>query len=73
MDGSPAVCEHRRAGYQVPQSWGEGTPWYASRNEAVGLGRVVPSSFFLLPSSFFLLPSSFFLLPLIPPAFFTLI
>jgi hypothetical protein len=25
---------------------GEGTAWYASRTEAVGLGRVVPSSFF---------------------------
>jgi hypothetical protein len=23
-----------------------GTAWYASRTEAVGLGRVVPSSFF---------------------------
>jgi len=25
---------------------GEGATWYASRTEAVGLGRVVPSSFY---------------------------
>jgi hypothetical protein len=25
---------------------GEGAAWYASRTEAVGLGRVVPSSFY---------------------------
>jgi hypothetical protein len=29
-----------------------GTAWYASRTEAVGLGRVVPSSFFIFPSDF---------------------
>jgi hypothetical protein len=37
---------------------GEGTTWYASRTEAVGLGRVVPSSSTdsvpLIPSDYFL-------------------
>ena len=31
---------------------GEGAAWYASRTEAVGLGRVAPSSFYSLPPEF---------------------
>src|ERR1700730_4276419 len=34
---------------------GEGAAWYASRNEAVGLGRVAPSSS-CFPSSFVFIP-----------------
>jgi hypothetical protein len=44
MDATGCLCEYVRAGYQVRKVEGEGAAWYASRNEAVGLGRVASSS-----------------------------
>jgi hypothetical protein len=58
MDMICNVCEYRPAGYQVRKVGGGEAAWYASKNEAVGLGRdASPSSYGLLPSGIFL-PSS---------------
>ena len=45
MDLIGNVCEYRPAGYQVRKVEGGEAAWYASKNEAVGLGRdASPSS-----------------------------
>ena len=44
-------CEDAKRGLtKFREVEGEGTAWYASRTEAVGLGRVVPSSSSDFPS-----------------------
>ena len=57
MDLIGNVCEYRPAGYQVRKVEGGEAAWYASKNEAVGLGRdASPSSDDLLPSGIFFSP-----------------